>query len=76
MSSLPLDITALRSGLNTATNSYDMSFHRWCLVVPNEYRFPKATFVSLWVMKLIIERQADATAEFLHVMYEATRWEP
>jgi hypothetical protein len=72
IASLPRDIAAFTGGLNEAPISYHVSSHRWCLVVPGENRFPKATFVSPWVMKLIMERQADATAEFLHAMYKAT----
>jgi len=72
VSNLPVGITAFTAGLSTARNSYDTSSHRWCLVTPNKRRHPQATFVSEWAMKLIMEQEQNATADFLHAMYQAT----
>jgi hypothetical protein len=72
VSNLPVGITAFTTGLRAARNSYDTGSHHWCLVIPKRLRLPQATFVSVWVMKLIMEEKNNATADFLHAMYEAT----
>jgi hypothetical protein len=70
-SSIPHSLADVMSGLHNAIHSYDANSHPWCLICPDGIRFTRAGFVSLRVMRLIIEKQIDATAEFIHAIYSA-----